>query len=536
MPKNRIDRDDDDKGPPSLIKEAEKNDTQNFVDNKDTEESKKLDQDIKAELQEKMEMIEFINKVYDRRYLNQSNLNRGIKIKLPVYNLTLPLANIEKKIEHINIINGYLKKIQLLYAVTTSTDKIMNIGSALITAIYLFIKNFGDKSTFIDKDIVSIIKDISYININKNKKQIDISKKYKVELYTYQITEDLIRKNEELKDQLQTFTSISIKKWFNTSLQSSINYEYFKSMRLRDLSEEDEFFLKKKIFDDLIDEFYRKTQSDNRLLKISEVSVDGYPYDIVELIYTHPIIEMRNIIMKPNNQVVNLFIEPNTSGAEAATTTTTTSVASGFNNDEYIGSGFINLRRNDYPPLVRKYIKILGDNKIRSIKACRRPIWTTINYVLDFMSLGSWSKKKKENNYDYMFHTFLIVKFDNSEREYLIEKNQVVYMKEYKLDLNDRFVNVKVNHNVNFREFMYKPIGVYGQEILEYDPVYANCQKFVQKILHCSGLLSQEVVNFINQDVEKVLISYPYYISKVASMAANRLDTIIHGRGLITKK
>ena len=192
------------------------------------------------------------------------------------------------------------------------------------------------------------------------------------------------------------------------------------------------------------------------------------------------------------------------------------------------GKGFE--RRFDFPPNVRRFIANYGDFPILHISACRRPLMKYIDYSLNVLSLGSWSKRKKQFNYDNLFHTFLVFKLANNET-YLIEKNEVINVEKYKAHKNDKCIFVPFNNKrITIRELLTNAYKKYGQQLIEYDPISANCQKFVQAVLSSSSLLTHDAIMFINQDVDNVLSGYPLQISRMVTKFANRFDTLIHGK------
>lgn len=194
------------------------------------------------------------------------------------------------------------------------------------------------------------------------------------------------------------------------------------------------------------------------------------------------------------------------------------------------GEGFE--RRFDYPPSVRTFIKEHGDKNIYDILVCRRPIWRTIQYAMNVLSLGTMTKKMKQQKFDKLFHTFFVIRFANDTNRYFIEKNEVVTFGRYIQDKSDRFVIIKPKIQISLRNFLYNPVVKYGQKIYEYDPISANCQIFVLNVLDVNGLLTEHIKNFVYQDVDKVLSGYTYEISRLITKFANRFDTLIHGKAL----
>ncbi len=190
-------------------------------------------------------------------------------------------------------------------------------------------------------------------------------------------------------------------------------------------------------------------------------------------------------------------------------------------------------RRYDYPPYIRDFIQRFGGNRITRLIVCRRPIWRIIQTFLNLVSMGKLNANMKKQNYDYLFHLFIIVKFDNIDQLYFIEKNQVVNIGKYKQDKSDQLVDINLQIPIQLTEFMSKPVQGYGQRIFEYNPVSANCQIFVLDMLNANGIDTKNVYEFVYQDVSKVLDGYPYQLSTIATIFANRFDTLVHGKGMM---
>jgi len=173
-----------------------------------------------------------------------------------------------------------------------------------------------------------------------------------------------------------------------------------------------------------------------------------------------------------------------------------------------------------------------GNNFVTNITVCRKPILKYIDYAFNMLSFGSWNKRKKEFNYDNMFHTYLTFRLNYGKEVYVLEKNQVVRLAIYKSDKLEKCIALnRPERPITFKDFLQNPLLKFGQRLLEYDPVNANCQKFVMAVLESSGLLTPNIINFVNQDADKVLLGYPLILARIITKVANRADTLIYGKG-----
>jgi hypothetical protein len=77
---------------------------------------------------------------------------------------------------------------------------------------------------------------------------------------------------------------------------------------------------------------------------------------------------------------------------------------------------------SDYSPSVRHILEDFGNKKINKIEIYRTPLPSFINTTLDILSLGKFGK---QNDYDSLFHLFLVLYLEGGTK-ILWEKNEQI--------------------------------------------------------------------------------------------------------------
>ena len=148
-------------------------------------------------------------------------------------------------------------------------------------------------------------------------------------------------------------------------------------------------------------------------------------------------------------------------------------------------------------------MKKKGDLKMTQFNICRTPINSKIKKIANFLSRGKLDRTVKQNNYDDVFHLFLIITFENGE-QFTIEKNEIVVITK---DHNHRGGDCKPvdvsQKNLTFNEVMLAAEKRHGRNFYRYDATTYNCQNFLLNFLHEAGIT--EFDDFIYQDFEQAL-------------------------------
>ena len=190
----------------------------------------------------------------------------------------------------------------------------------------------------------------------------------------------------------------------------------------------------------------------------------------------------------------------------------------------------INGRRTKYPPQVREYMETKGDIPIISMKVCRAPISGALQTLINL--IGNGSVHIRENaDYDALFHTSISFE-DEVGNKTRVEKAQVVCIGDYMPVKDEESMDVEITEPITLNMMLNNALADEGIMILNYNPLTANCQKFVSSLLRSVGLLSPELYVFINQDVQQTVNSYMARIGTVFTDSAAFADNLIHGQGI----
>lgn len=197
--------------------------------------------------------------------------------------------------------------------------------------------------------------------------------------------------------------------------------------------------------------------------------------------------------------------------------------------------------RNDYPPNIRMFLREFGAFPIQSIKVCRTPIQSAINIALNLLSLGEFDKKKKELNYDQLYHLFLSLTIldPKSQVQSLVkcEKNEVINIG-FSSDTGDQNLQVPFSQSISLQQFLdngknFQTSGQLGakfsKDYFSYDPANNNCQIFIMTLLKANNLMTPEIEQFVFQDAQNLLTGTTRTIASAVTTLGNRFNILIHG-------
>ena len=203
--------------------------------------------------------------------------------------------------------------------------------------------------------------------------------------------------------------------------------------------------------------------------------------------------------------------------------------------------GFFKGVRLDFPPKERALLKMYGQYQIINITLCRAPISSTLNRVLDVVSLGKWSELKSQYNYDHLFHLYMILKLSNGKMIRL-EKNQVINISDsFNVEHNAEFQDVALQgKQITLQELLDNTIRKVGQkQVFVYSAFSNNCQRFLIDVLNSNGLLTEKEQHFILQDVGELAKKLPWYTKQIAQQTtdlAHQVNILTEGMGFNKKK
>ena len=176
--------------------------------------------------------------------------------------------------------------------------------------------------------------------------------------------------------------------------------------------------------------------------------------------------------------------------------------------------------RKDYPPSARKTIEKYGTWTIKSMYLRRDPVQSAIHYAFNVLSLGTWNKARKDENFDRLFHLGLVVVLESPRGErvnVLIEKNEVINIGDVKpRDSDTQLLTIPPPEPTTLAQFLEKAYRLKGDELFRYDPFKNNCQDFIITILRANDALPPYAASFIKQDVTTLVDKLPGFVAPIA--------------------
>jgi len=157
------------------------------------------------------------------------------------------------------------------------------------------------------------------------------------------------------------------------------------------------------------------------------------------------------------------------------------------------------------PKHIKEKLQEYGNEQIETIYICRQPLEKQNKLLLNIITLGGFKKASQEYGYDDIYHLYMVFKLQ-SGKLLLIERNQRVIIKETtetKIKIKD-IITININKELTLNEMFNKAMEE-DKKLFYYDPISHNCQNFTTIFLKASNLLNQNINNFVNQDVEKLL-------------------------------
>lgn len=199
--------------------------------------------------------------------------------------------------------------------------------------------------------------------------------------------------------------------------------------------------------------------------------------------------------------------------------------------------GFYRGTRLDFPPNERSLLKMYGSVDIFEITLFRAPIHRMLDKVLNVISVGKWDNLKNENNFDRMFHLYMVIKLANGHMIRL-EKNHVVNISNsFKIESDAEYQNISLQgKKLTLNELLQNTIQSVGQkQVFVYSPWKENCQRFLLDILQSNGLVTEQAQHFIYQDISNLVQKLPWYTKMIGQKTtdlAHKADILLHGQAL----
>lgn len=184
------------------------------------------------------------------------------------------------------------------------------------------------------------------------------------------------------------------------------------------------------------------------------------------------------------------------------------------------------------PPAVRQFLEKHGNEPVVSLKAKRVPVESSVQTLLNSVSLGALKTAIKSAGYDNIFHLSLVV-----NDKYELDKREVITQRPYKAVSNEELIDISLNgKTLTIREMLDNTIRYMGQNYGAYDPELNNCQAWVSGILKGNGLGDEEDLKWINQDAVKIFQGLPSLAQRFAKFVSGKfapfVNRLLEGEGM----
>jgi hypothetical protein len=163
--------------------------------------------------------------------------------------------------------------------------------------------------------------------------------------------------------------------------------------------------------------------------------------------------------------------------------------------------------RKDLSPADKAFKFENGTQPIVGLNVLRTPLKKYVNAGLNILTLGKFQEAVEKHGYDRMFHLFIMGRLQNGV-EFILEKNETVRLRKYtSSDVNSQTELKSVNiqgKNLTIDSLFENALNNEKDRFWAYDGLKNNCQDFVLSVLGSSGLLNDELKQFIKQNAEGI--------------------------------
>jgi len=172
---------------------------------------------------------------------------------------------------------------------------------------------------------------------------------------------------------------------------------------------------------------------------------------------------------------------------------------------------------SQYPRKVQNFLNKHSNEVMSNIRVCRVPISSTLNKVLDVISLGSWSSAKKKQNYDNMFHLYL--SFTLGGKRVILDKQSNITIALSNKECKDS-MPVPSSGELTLKTFLERGRKRVGDaKFFPYNAMNNNCQDFLWNLLVANKLSTPALIKFIKQDIGELAKDVPGFTKKIADAA-----------------
>lgn len=178
---------------------------------------------------------------------------------------------------------------------------------------------------------------------------------------------------------------------------------------------------------------------------------------------------------------------------------------------------------SDMPAESANTIKLYQNNTIINIEVRREPVMSMVQKFLNFISLGQYSQRKRDLNYDDVFHLYMILTLNNGVKLSLEKNERIKITAQIKKSDNFESRIVTVPDRLTLDHLLLKTQQLMGTHYFyQYNAFENNCQDFLLAILKANNMLNNELNLFIKQDAESLGRALP---SKFPALSQFITDT-----------
>ena len=193
--------------------------------------------------------------------------------------------------------------------------------------------------------------------------------------------------------------------------------------------------------------------------------------------------------------------------------------------------------RNDYPPKVRKILSQYGGKNITGITLGRTPLGTPLMTALQVASGNTFSQKLENTPYDKLFHLFMCIELDSSNK-IILEKNEVINADvgcKIPKDTETKVISSSdIPRSLTLNDALEKTRERMGGNFFTYSAKDNNCQDFIVSFLTANNIGDETDRSWVKQET-KVLFEGNDRLRKIANTLTDigaRVDVLRQGAGV----
>lgn len=194
-------------------------------------------------------------------------------------------------------------------------------------------------------------------------------------------------------------------------------------------------------------------------------------------------------------------------------------------------------QRTQAPPQLRNVMDKFNGVNIKQVFVCRTPLQNHIRTLLGLITSGQSEQAKKDLNYDFIFHLFMVIQLEN-DTFIRVDKNEVVHVRVGQGLEGQSKPAGKPNPPADLRNFFFRGQKLVGPNAYWiYSAHSTNCQRFVLDTLMANNMLNPGLEEFIKQDAAKVLPpGVGRTLADFATDLAGRANRVIYGENVVRRK